>query len=85
MSENQAAEAKHLEKELQTYKQKFSELESHIGKYVVIRGDEIEGIFDTYSDALNHGYEAFGLDPFLVKHIEGGEQVQLITRLLTPA
>lgn len=37
------------------------------GRYVLIRGSEIVGVFDTASEAIGHGYRTFGNVPFLVK------------------
>lgn len=69
-----------LEKELETYKQKLSELAADEGKYVLIKGDKVVSVYDTYADALKEGYDKFGLETFLVKKIEAVEQVQYITR-----
>jgi hypothetical protein len=50
------------------------------GKYALIRGEELLGVFGTYEDALTDGYKTLGLDPFLVKKIEAVERVQFISR-----
>ena len=50
------------------------------GKFVVIQGADVAGVWDTYVDALNAGYGKFGLTPFLVKQIEGIEHVQYFGR-----
>lgn len=71
-----------LERENQTYQDKLHELEQHQGKYVLIKGEEIVGIYDTYRDALNDGYAKFNLTPFLVKLIDGIVRAHLITRML---
>ena len=73
-----------LEKELETYQAKLAELAASEGKYVLIRGNEISGIFDTYSDAIKEGYTRFGLDPFLVKQIQAIERVQFVSRFVDP-
>jgi hypothetical protein len=43
-----------LEKELETYKNKLSELRSqgHEGKFVLIQGDRVVDFFSSYDDAL---------------------------------
>ena len=70
-----------LAKELATYEIHREELVgSHDGKFVLIHGDEIAGIWDTYKDAIEAGYQRFGLNPFLVKQIQTVERVQFITR-----
>jgi hypothetical protein len=70
-----------LEAELALYNSKLPELTKDEGKFVLIQGQDIAGVFGTYDDALNEGYKAFGLEPFLVKRIQAIEQVQFISRL----
>jgi hypothetical protein len=71
-----------LEQELATYNAKLSELLGNVGKFVLIKGDVIEGVYDTYADALKVGYERFKLAPFMVKQIAPAEQMQFFTREL---
>ena len=70
-----------LDKELATYREHFQELLDHEGKYVLIRGDEIIGLYGSRDEALNVGYQRFGFPPFLVKKIALKEEVATI---LTP-
>ena len=73
-----------LEKELATYECSLSSLQDQEGKFVLVQDSKIEGIYDTYDDALKVGYERFGTaTPFLVKQIQIVEQVQFVTRHLT--
>jgi hypothetical protein len=65
-----------LEQELATYARKLPELTAQSGKFVLIKGDTVEGVFDTYADALKIGYDRFKLEPFLVKQI--GPEVQVL-------
>jgi len=59
-----------LDTEWETYKHHREELLGQAeGKYVLIRGDEIVGIFNSKGDAIAQGYERFGNVPFLVKEI----------------
>jgi hypothetical protein len=74
-----------LDKELATYNSKLPELQVHSGKFVVIKGDAVEGVFDTYGDALKFGYDRFKLEPFLVKQISSTEQVLQFSRDLLTA
>jgi hypothetical protein len=69
-----------LEKELATYKGKLDEFLPNEGKYVLIHGDDVAGIWETYEDALQAGYQKYALAPFLVKRIECAETVQNFTR-----
>ncbi len=71
-----------LEKEQETYKRRLAELTSDEGKFVLIHGDDIFGVYGTYEDALAAGYQQFNLEPFLVKQIQTVEQVQSFTRIL---
>jgi hypothetical protein len=64
-----------LERELQTYETKRAELLAHVGKFVLIHGDQVVGTWDSYEDALNVGYKNFGLEPFLVKRIEAVDTI----------
>ena len=74
-----------LQKELDTYKKELPALlPEHEGKFVVIHDSQIAGIFTSLEDALQIGYDRFGLDPFLVKKIEAVEQVLFFSRDLKP-
>ena len=70
-----------LKKELETYEARKPELLSAgEGKFALIQGDSVVGVWDTYEDALKAGYEKFGIQtPFLVKQISGMERVQFFT------
>lgn len=70
-----------LKKELQVYESQREKLVAESeGKYVVICGEEIKGVWDTYEDALQAGYGQCGLDPFLVRKIQGVDNVLFFTR-----
>jgi len=58
--------------ELSTYYKELPRLleESCEGKYVVIKGNEIHGIWDTLSDARQYGYLRFELVPFLSQKVD---------------
>jgi hypothetical protein len=73
-----------LEKEQAVYAKELQTLLLSEGKFVLIHGNEVAGIFDSYTDALKIGYEKFGLEPFLVKQIQAVERVQFFTREFTP-
>jgi hypothetical protein len=65
-----------LDRELETYLGKLASLLSEEGKFAVISGDSVLGVFDDYESGLKAGYEKCGLRPFLVKKIETSETVQ---------
>ncbi len=71
-----------LEREQETYRRKLAELKTDEGKFALIHGDDVVGVYGTYEDAIAEGYRQFHLDPFLVKQIQTVEQVQFITRFL---
>jgi hypothetical protein len=59
-----------LDRELVTYgRERERLLASGEGKYVLIHGDEVVGVYDTQADAINEGYRHFGGQPFLAKEI----------------
>lgn len=69
-----------LDIELNTYRETLPALLGQIGKYVIIKGTSVVGVYDSYEDALKVGYEKFKLDPFLVKRIAPAEQISYFTR-----
>ena len=69
-----------LEKEQATYDRELPNLLANEGKFVLIRGDAVAGIFDSYHDALQVGYAKFKLDPFFIRQISAMEKVQFFTR-----
>ena len=73
-----------LEKELATYHAKLPELKADEGKYVLIHGNDVAGIFTSGEDAIKIGYEKFKLDPFLVKQIQTIERTEFISRFVEP-
>lgn len=73
-----------LTKDIETYERELPNLLNDDGKFVLIEGDAVAGVYDTYEDALKAGYEKLGLNPFLVKQIQTAEQVQSFTRAVEP-
>jgi hypothetical protein len=59
-----------LQEELEFFeRQRLELLERAPGKYVLIKGSEVIGIFDTEIEAARTGYRQIGNKPFLIKHI----------------
>ncbi len=59
-----------LEIELKTYeKHRDLLLGTAEGKFVLIRHEEVVGVFNSEMDAIAQGYQKFGNVPFLVKQI----------------
>ncbi|MCI0461643.1 MAG: hypothetical protein L0Z62_32230 [Gemmataceae bacterium] len=73
-----------LEREIETYRRKLPELLADKGKFVVIHGEEVIGIFDAINDALRAGYERFLDEPFLVRAIQETEPILYTSRSLRP-
>ena len=67
-----------LDREIQTYEERKEELLAQEGKYVVIHGEEIGGIYNSFKEALAAGYEKFGLKTILVQPIEREPKVYWI-------
>jgi hypothetical protein len=73
-----------LEREIETYRRRLPELLPNKGKYVVIQGEEVVGIFEALGDALRAGYSRFLHEPFLVRMIRETEEVLFTSRDLRP-
>jgi hypothetical protein len=59
-----------LEREYATYWAKLPELlANHAGRYVLIHGDDVIGVWDTKEQALNEGLERWLFEPYLIEHI----------------
>jgi hypothetical protein len=48
------------------------------GRWIVIHGTKVTGSADSYAEALAAGYEAHGLDPFLVQFVAVFDPVAMI-------
>ena len=69
-----------LEHEISTFNAKLPELLANDGKFVLIKGDKVEGIYDTYADGLRAAYGKFPEGKFLLKRIAPAESVSFFTR-----
>jgi hypothetical protein len=57
-------------KELETYNAHKADLLKDASKFVLVHGDQLAGVYDTYADALREGYKLFQLKRFMVKQIQ---------------
>lgn len=65
-----------LEKELALFDKMRPELlKSHEGKFVLMRGDEFLGAYDSAENAYTEGVKRFGRETFLVKKVSKEEEV----------
>jgi hypothetical protein len=59
-----------FEREIEVYNKWLPQMLTSEGKFALVFGDELLGIFDTQHDALTAGYMKCGFEtPFLVKQI----------------
>ena len=56
----------------------------HGGEFVLLRGATLIGFYPTYEEALEAGYERFGLTPFFVRQVLYPERPHFISRLVAP-
>jgi len=65
-----------LEKELARFAALKAELlKNHGGKFVLIRGEDFCGAYDTAENAYTEGVKRFGREPFIVKQVLEQEPV----------
>ncbi len=66
-----------LDEEVQTYENRKPELlGTSEGKFVLIKGGEVAGIYESETDAITDGYNRFGNVPFLVRQVLRVEPTQ---------
>ena len=59
-----------LEKEINTFEQVLPELlKTDVGKFALVKDDQIVGVFAAIADALSYGYEKFKDRPFFVRQV----------------
>ena len=59
-----------LEAELQYFNEHRAEfLEQAAGKFALIKGDRLIGMFDSETNAIRNGYQKLGNVPFLVRQV----------------
>ena len=75
-----------LEREMEAFRRALPALlqdSRKRGQYVIIHGDQVEGVEPTLEAAMRRGYQLFNLDPFMVKRVE--EEVPIyFTRDVVP-
>ena len=72
-----------LETETATYEaQKERLLAEHRGRFVLIHGAEIVGVFDTQSEALVAGYRRFGYVDLFTKRLQRREKALTLACVL---
>ena len=74
-----------LERELDTFRRELPQLMGdpiNRGKFALVNGDSVAGLFPDFDAALAAGYEQFGLEPFLVKEVTNQEKPGFFSRNL---
>jgi hypothetical protein len=67
-----------LERETQVFESHVEEWRrSHLGQFVLIRGDEVIGFYPSLEKAFAVGTGRFGLEPFLVRPIVPKDAVNI--------
>ena len=78
-----------LEAEIAAYHRMRPELEEHHkGKFVVIKGAELQGTFDTLDHAANFAREKLGRGPYLIRQVAvdyGPLPASVLYRVIAPA
>jgi hypothetical protein len=72
-----------LEQELEVFANQLPQLlkdEQKRGKYALVHGDKVDSVWPTVDEALQAGYDRFGLEVFLVKEITDNEKPQFFSR-----
>jgi hypothetical protein len=59
-----------FEREHRAFRRAWPQLAAHQGKYVVIFGDRVLGVYEDLDTALEKGYEEFGDSHFMVNPID---------------
>ena len=71
-----------LKHEIATYKKNQQGLESeHLGEFVLIVGEEIIGLFQSFEDAAAEGIRLYGQGPYLIRQV-GGPDPELPVALM---
>lgn len=72
--------------EISTYEKHLPEwvAQNATGKFALVRGTEVGGLFTTHEEAMRQGYAQFGGPPFLVKQVSPFAIVHYISRAITP-
>ena len=60
-----------LREEIEYFQKHLDEwMETHRGKWVVVKNQEVLGFYDTFKTADKQGMEAYGAEPFLVRQVK---------------
>ncbi len=72
-----------LQQERKVFLEKQAEWQkTHPGKFVLVKGEALIGVFDSDATAVSEGIRSFGLEPFLVRNVEEKEEAIRIPALM---
>jgi len=57
------------EKFFEDHVTEWCEKENHEGKWALIKGRKLVGVYEEYDEAVRQGFERFGLEPFMISQI----------------
>jgi hypothetical protein len=72
-----------LEQEWEAFRRELPSLlavPENVGKYALIHGGRVDSVWPTMQEALDTGYDRFGIEPFLVQHIVEKEEPRYFSR-----
>jgi len=80
-----SSDAVALEREWEAFLKEMPRLlaEGQRGRYVLIQGETVHGVWDTLDEALSAGYDRFGVDPFLAQEINDNPEPRYFSRNVT--
>lgn len=74
--------AEMLDTELAYYKAHKNEwLQSHRDRFVLVKGEQLIGTFDTQEQALRAGARLYGLDSFLIRRVTESDELASVPAL----
>jgi hypothetical protein len=75
-----------LEHDLKAFRRELPKLlkdPACVGQFALVHEGKVHGVWGTFDDALEAGYERFGIDPFIVKQVVEHEPVYYFSRRIT--
>ena len=73
-----------LKEEVATFGAHIKQIRRNVGKFVLIQGKSVVDYFDTYTQAIEAGYEMFGLKNFFVRQVNAKESAINVMRCSIP-
>jgi hypothetical protein len=74
-----------IDRELDTFRRELPELladPANHGRFALVHGDRVLGLYGTFDAALSAGYEIVGLPPFVVKEVTSKARTPYFSRNL---